>query len=264
MMEEKRELTVEELEEEVKKLTGSTTTKISEVKKKLEEKKQFVERSLYEAEVEKRKELEKKVEYLEKLLLKAQAQITTVKTKKQVTNEDIINNLKDKHKFSYNAERYPWMYFIGSEKDKESWLQEWSNFLFDFCKEFRIHIADLVHLSTVRPFSAFKENREKYIQEIMNYLAKTTNLAEWINNKKTRLRIYWRSLQEWSEKLYNYVFLAGEEIATLLDLKSYGPEISKGFDTLPPNDLKKILEILKDEKKLEWIDKKTVKFIYGN
>ena len=262
MVEKEREQTVEELEEEVRKLTGSTTTKISEVKKKLEEKKKYVEKSLYEAEVEKRKELEKKVEYLEKLLLKAQAQITTVKTKKVTTKDEIIKNLRDKHKFSFNEERYPWMYFIGSEKDKESWLQEWSNFLFDFCKEFRVHVADIVTLSTERPFSAFKENREKYVQEIMNYLAKTTNLAEWINNKKTRLRIYWRSLQEWSEKLYDYMFLAGEEIATLFDLKSFGPEISKGFENLPSNDLKKILEILKDEKKIEWIDKKTVKFIY--
>ncbi len=262
MMEEERDLTVEELEEEVRKLTGSTTSKISEVKKKLEEKKQYVERSLYEAEVEKRKELEKKVEYLEKLLLKAQAQVPSEKSKKEITKEEIIKILKEKHKFSYNEERYPWMYFIGSEKDKESWLQEWSNFLFDFCKEFQIHIADLVSISTTPPFSAFKENREKYVQEIMNYLAKTTNLAEWINNKKTRLRIYWCSLQEWSEKLYDYMFLAGEEIATLIDLKSFGTDIAKGFESLPPNDLKKILEILKDEKKIEWIDKKTVKFIY--
>ncbi|MHA1785129.1 MAG: hypothetical protein ACTSVE_08020, partial [Candidatus Helarchaeota archaeon] len=259
-MEKERDQSIEELEEEVRRLTGDIDKKTSEIKEKLIRKNDVVDRALYEEEVLKRKELEKKVEYLEKLLLKQQEQLAIKKSKKESSHEEIVKKLKSKHKFAYNVDRYPWMYSI-TEKDKESWLQEWSNFLFDFAKEFSIHIVDLASLSTQAPFSAFKENREKYIREIMNYLAKNTQLAEWVNNEKTRLRIYWCSLQEWSEKLHDYMFLNGLEIATLLDIKDKGKEIVKGFDTLPSKDLKKIIDILVKEKKASWINKKSVKFL---
>ncbi|NHI93153.1 MAG: hypothetical protein EAX96_11675 [Candidatus Lokiarchaeota archaeon] len=260
MAEKEKDQTIEELEEEVRRITGEINDKTSKIKDKLEKTSNVIDRKLYEEEVEKRKYLEKRVEELENKIEKLQQKLAA-KTKKQTTHDEIIEKLKKKHKFAYNPERYPWMYTI-SEKDKNSWLEEWSNFLFDFAKEFTIHIVDVAYLSTQAPFSAFKENREKYLLEIMNYLAKNTQLAMWIDTKKHRLRIYWFSLDDWGDKLLDYMFLNGEEIATLRDIKDVGKDIAKGFDTLPSDDLKKIIKILEDRKKARWIDKQTVKFLH--
>ena len=260
MVEKEREQTIEELEEEVRKLTGEIDNKTTKIKSQLEKSAKVIDKKLYEKEVERRKYLEKRVEELEGKIRKLEQKLLA-KTKKERTHEDIVAELQKKHKFAYNQERYPWMYSI-SEKDKQSWIQEWSNFLFDYAKEFVIHIVDLATLSTQAPFSAFKENREKYLLEIMNYLVKNTQLAVWENPKKHRLRIYWFSLDDWSDKLLNFMFLNGEEIVTLRDIKNVGKDIARGFDTLPPEDLKKIINILEDKKKAKWIDKKSVQFIY--
>ena len=173
-------------------------------------------------------------------------------------------NREIKYKFTYDPDQYPWMYDINSVQSKEEkveWLQEWGNFVFDYAKARSIHIIDLFTIATEPPFNAFKQNRERCLREIFDYLATQTVFAEWYNQEKTRLRIYWRSLEEWSELLYDYMYLNGVEIATLIDIKNFGDTITEGFATLPARDLKEIIEILIKNKKAVWIDKKTVKFL---
>lgn len=227
----------------------------------------LIDTALYE-EVKKRKELERKIIHLKNLLLKQHQKLKNIahfQEKKEKTKEEIILELKRKHKFTFNPDQYPWMYNIDSiqsEKEKVEWLQEWSNFLFDYAKAFLIHIIDIFGIATEHPFSDFKQNREKYLKEIFNYLASKTAFAEWYNKEKTRLRIYWRSLDEWSEHLYDCMYLNGIEIATLIDIKNFGEEIADGFATLQARDIKKIIDILVKNKKATWIDKKAIKFLF--
>lgn len=118
---------------------------------------------------------------------------------------------------------------IKSEKEKGEWLQEWGNFIIDYAKAHLIHVLDVLRLATEPPFSEFKQNREKYLKEIFEYLASKTTFAEWYNKERTRLRVYWRSLEEWSERLYDYMYLNGTEIATLIDITNEGGSDRRGL-----------------------------------
>ncbi|MHA1428279.1 MAG: hypothetical protein ACTSQI_20025 [Candidatus Helarchaeota archaeon] len=237
---------------------------IEEVSTVIREKR--VDVRLYLEEKRKRIELEKKLSELEQLNFKLQEILDTsqIKAKHRKTREEILQELKEKHKFAFNSDEYPWMYNIVSLKSEEElveWCQEWANFLIDYAKAFLIHVVDIVNLVTEPPFTEFKQNRESYLKKIFDYLATRTTLAEWSNTEKTRLRIYWRSLEEWSEQLFDFMYLIGTEVATLFDIKTYGEEIAEGFATLPARDIIKIIDILVRNKQAAWIDKKTVKFL---
>lgn len=222
--------------------------------------------TLYEKEVKKRKELEQKVVHLKKVIEEQQeklSQMSQISETQEKSRETLIQELKTKYKFAYNIDRYPWMYdrsSIQSEEEGIEWFQEWGNFLFDYAKAFLIHIVDLSALVTEPPFTEFKRNREQYLKEIFTFLASKTPLAKWSNKEKTRLRIYWRSLEAWSEALYEYMYLNGTEIATLIDIKNEGEQIAAGFATLPAPDIGQIINLLIKDRKAAWIDKKTVKF----
>lgn len=175
--------------------------------------------------------------------------------------EVLQKKLKETYKWAFNENLYPWMYFYKTDDERDKFLQEWGEFLLDYTRTHLIHIFDMISQSSESPFKYLRE-REKYMREILEELAKT-DFAEWLNDEKTRLRVYWKSLDEWAEKLHNYCFWRGEEILTLIDLKEAGDEVERGFGSLPPFDIRKIIEILIKKKKVKWVDKekKTVKFL---
>lgn len=182
--------------------------------------------------------------------------------KKELVEENVIENLIKTYKWAYKENLYPWMYWIPEKNtDLDSWLEEWSNFLFDWAKEFVQHIVDLYELATKRPFNALQD-RDLALHKIMENLARNSKFAKWINDEKTRLRIYWQSLDKWGEILYDWAFLVGEERLTLLDLREQGTQIANGFETLPAKDLKGIIDLLVKSKKAIWIDKKSFKFLF--
>jgi vacuolar-type H+-ATPase subunit I/STV1 len=259
--EQKRNPDEEQEENDQNRLAGKKKQKSLVVSQK-----QTAKKKDCEEEIRRRKALELKVKKLEALLRHQQEQLDVyLKLPEKSTEETAIQGLKEKYKFAYNSEQYPWMYNIESlksEKQKIEWLQEWANFVIDYAKTFIIHVIDVVNLLTQQPFSDFKQNRERYLKDIMNYLATQTTIAEWIDKAKTRLRLYWRSLEEWSEKLYDYMFIIGTEIVTLIDIKNTGAQIAEGFVTLPSPDLKRIIDLLVKDKKANWIDKKSVKFCF--
>ncbi|MHA1300021.1 MAG: hypothetical protein ACTSO9_11425 [Candidatus Helarchaeota archaeon] len=181
---------------------------------------------------------------------------------KEIIEEEIIQRLIKTYKWAYKENLYPWMYWIPEKnKDLDSWLDEWGDFLFDWSREFIIHIADMYELATKRPFSALQD-RDKALQLIFENLVKNSRFAKWINDEKTRLRIYWRSLDKWGDLLYDWAFLVGEQRLTLLDLREMGEQIAKGFETLPAKDLKEIIELLVKKKKAVWIDKRSFKLLF--
>jgi len=237
-----------------------------EVKEKIKEK----DISEMEAEAEKLVKnistnteiIKNKVKEIVSQKIPTKSEIVDKNKEKTITEEKIIQKLIKTYKWAYKENLYPWMYWIPEkDKDIESWLDEWSDFLFDWAKEFVLHIVDLYDLATKRPFNALQD-RDKALQKIFGNLAKNSKFARWINDEKTRLRIYWQSLDKWGDDLYDWAFLIGEERLTLLDLREMGSRISKGFETLPARDLREIVDLLVKKKKAVWIDKKSFKFLF--
>ena len=228
---------------------------------KSEEAQKTVEIALYEGEVKKVKFLERKVAYLNRLVLKQRQQLSEFNA---ITRDEaaIVQELRAKHKFPYNCKEYPWMYNTNftSKQDKLEALREWGNFLLDYAKNLLIHILDVFSLATESPFCDLQQNREQFLRDVFEYLSKNNDSVEWFDAEKTRLRIYWRSLKDWSEDLYDYMYLNGREIATLIDIKTVSDEIALGFKTLPLRDLKRVIDILVKNEQAHWIDAKTVKF----
>ena len=191
-----------------------------------------------------------------------EVKIEQVPKEKEITEEDIIDKLITTYKWAYKENLFPWMYWIPEkEKDLDSWKDEWSDFLLDWAKAFLLHIVDIYDLATKRPFKSLQD-REKAIELIFENLAKNSKFAIWVNNEKTRLRIYWQSLDKWGEELFDWAYLVGEERLTLLDLRDMGDQICKGFNTLPAKDLREIINLLVKNKKAAWIDEKSFKLLF--
>ncbi len=144
----------------------------------------------------------------------------------------------------------------------QSWLEEWSNFLLKWAEATNSHVVSVPRLLTEFPFNnpVIKAKLlEPEIREICEYLIQK-NLATWYDKNKRRLRIYWKSLDEFAEDLYDWAFLRGESFATLMDLAQAG----QPWSNLPPKELQRLMELLVREGRAEWADeeKRTIQFLY--
>ena len=76
-------------------------------------------------------------------------------------------------------------------------------------------------------------------------------LAEWLDRKKESLRVYWRSLEEWSKIIVNW---ARDNVIAdpilLPDIRNSGEE----FANLPENDVKKVFKMIADDAKGDMIE----------
>lgn len=144
----------------------------------------------------------------------------------------------------------------------QSWLEEWSSFLLKWAEATRTHLISVPQLITEFPFNnpVIKAKLlEPEIREICEYLIRK-NLAKWHDKSKRRLRIYWKSLEEFAEDLYDWAFMRGESFATLMDLA----QADQPWSNLPPRELQRVMELLVKEERAEWADeeRRTIQFIY--
>ena len=87
----------------------------------------------------------------------------------------------------------------------------------------------------------------------------------WWDKKKIRLRLYWRTLDEWADIIYEWSIKTGraasaDSVMTLYDIQSAG----QPWSTIPQEDLKRIFEIMVEKGYIEWADKKknAIAFIF--
>ncbi len=144
----------------------------------------------------------------------------------------------------------------------QSWLEEWGSFLLKWAEATRTHVVSIPHLISEFPFNnpiIKAKLLEPEIREICEHLI-YKNLAKWYDKTKRRLRIYWKTLEEFAEDLYDWAFLRGESFATLMDLVQAG----QPWSNLPPKELQQLMEFLVKERRAEWADeeKRTIQFIY--
>jgi len=174
----------------------------------------------------------------------------------QELEEEIIGEkgLIEKKLTAYEklVEAYPWleeerkkfMYTMPDQKiqknDYISWKNEWAKVLFDYARFAVLHIIYIRELNSQKPFSDFN-NREKYILEIVKVLI-SQKQAKWLSKKKDKLRIYWKTLEVYSDEIYNWAYENGKlEPIMIYELRDAKQE---DFSNLPLEDLEEIFKIL--------------------
>ncbi len=143
----------------------------------------------------------------------------------------------------------PWM-FTKPENPKflESWRSDWSDYTLKWAKFLIIHLISVAELMGKNPFDKLSEVTLRDILEYMN----SKNSIKWWDKNKTLVRIYWRSLEEWSEIIYRWALETGRLDFTLFELMD-GEE---NFCSLPREDIKEILKIMVEKEYAEWMGKK--------
>ncbi|NVM44955.1 MAG: hypothetical protein HWN79_08555 [Candidatus Lokiarchaeota archaeon] len=184
-------------------------------------------------------QIEKELRELELEIVKERGAVT----KEVSTYEMILNDypwLEEK--------RYIFMYSLPNKKtdlkDYESWKQEWSKVLFDYARYAILHILYLRKTESEKPFSNF-EDRKKALEEIAEELVNKEQ-AEWLSKSKEKLRVYWKSLDNWAEEIYEWAM----EISPLEPILVFEiRESNKEFSKLPSEDIVKIFKMLEKEKR---------------
>jgi DNA repair exonuclease SbcCD ATPase subunit len=192
------------------------------------------------------KEYEKNAQAIEEELEKIELEIVGeegVAAKEVSTYELLLNDypwLEEK--------RYVFMFSIPNKKtnlkDYESWKNEWSKVLFDYARYAILHILYLRKLHTIKPFSNF-ENRDQALQILAQELVDRTQ-AEWLSKSKEKLRVYWKSLDNWAEEIYQWALeISPLEPILIFEIR----ESNKEFSTLPNEDIERIFKLLEKDKR---------------
>jgi len=230
--EEENELSVaksQDIEARLDKIEDFLTSKLGEVDLKA-----------YEQNAE---EVEQELKLIEREIVGEKGVIS----KEVSTYELLVNDypwLKEK--------RYVFMYTLPNKKkdlkDFESWKNEWSKILFDYARYAILHILYLRQLESEKPFSKFEERTEA-LKEIAEELVEKEQ-AEWLSKSKEKLRVYWKSLDNWAQEIYEWALeISPLEPILIFEIR----ESNREFSNLPKDDIITIFKILEKNKKGEII-----------
>ncbi|MHA1824920.1 MAG: hypothetical protein ACTSXM_13775 [Promethearchaeota archaeon] len=144
--------------------------------------------------------------------------------------------------------RYIFMYSIPNKKtntkDYESWKTEWLKVLFDYARYAILHILYIRKMHTVKPFANF-EDRDTAIRELAEGLVDKKQ-AEWLSKNKEKLRVYWKSLDNWAEDIYEWAMeISPLEPILIFEIR----ESNQEFSNLPREDIKKIFKMLEKDRR---------------
>jgi len=141
-------------------------------------------------------------------------------------------------------ERKKFMYTMPNKNkqnnDYTSWKTEWAKVLFDYARFAVLHIIYIRELNSEKPFSDFTK-RERYLLEIAEELI-SQKQAIWLSKKKKKLRVYWKTLEVWSDDIYKWAYDNGKiEPIMIYEIREAKQE---DFSNLPLEDLEEIFKIL--------------------
>ncbi|MFX0009005.1 MAG: hypothetical protein ACFE9R_01715 [Candidatus Hermodarchaeota archaeon] len=215
----------EEIESRLDKIEDFLTSKFGEIDEKA-----------YKFNAE---QIEQELKTIEYEIIGEKAAVT-----KEISTYDLLIN---EHPWLEES-RYVFMYSIPNKKtdlkDYESWKQEWTKVLFDYARYAILHILYLRKLESEKPFSKF-EDRSTALQEIADGLVDKKQ-AEWLSKSKEKLRVYWKSLDNWAEEIYRWAMeISPLEPILIFEIR----DSNKPFSTLPNDDIIKIFKMLEKDKK---------------
>ncbi|WP_287586970.1 hypothetical protein [Candidatus Borrarchaeum sp.] len=204
--------------------------------------------------------VDKEIEILEKEIENAEIELEKAKT------HDAEAQAKEYFQKKYEWISHPWMFSCPphSKKDHyESWKEDWGNLLLDWAKYFTKHIVGILELTDQYPFYNDEIKRglsEEDIRSIMEFLI-ARDLARWISKEETRLRIYWKSLEAWSDIIYEWILEAWAQdswVITLIDLV----RAKQSFSTIPPKELNEIMRIMVKKGYATKVDEKAIEISF--
>lgn len=162
--------------------------------------------------------------------------------RKAAVTVSIFDQLCEEHDW-LKKPQFGFMYTMPNKKkekrDYESWLDDWRKVLFDYAQIASKHIIYSRKLLSERPWSEFRDRTEA-INEISDSLVKK-KMAEWLDKKKKKLRIYWRSLEAWADEIVDWIRetpITGPVM--IQDIRNS----NKPFSDLPTDDIFKIFNII--------------------
>ena len=219
----------EEIDERLNKIEDILTSKIGEIDQKT------YEQNAAQIEIELR-----------------EIELEIVKEREAVTQEISTYELLLNDYPWLEEKRYIFMYSIPNRKtdlkDYESWKNEWSKVLFDYARYAILHILYLRQSESEKPFSNF-EDRKQALEEIAEELINKEQ-AEWLSKSKEKLRVYWKSLDNWAEEIYDWAMeISPLEPILIFEIR----ESNKAFSKLPNDDIIKIFKMLEKDKRGEII-----------
>ena len=213
----------EEIEERLNKIEDILTSKLGEIDQKV------YEQNAAQIEIELR-----------------EIELEIIKEREAVTQEISTYELLLNDYPWLEEKRYIFMYSIPNRKtdlkDYESWKNEWSKVLFDYARYAILHILYLRQTGSEKPFSNF-EDRKQALEEIAEELINKEQ-AEWLSKSKEKLRVYWKSLDNWAEDIYEWAM----EISPLEPILVFEiRESNRAFSKLPNDDIIKIFKMLEKD-----------------
>ena len=219
----------EEIDERLNKIEDILTSKLGEIDQKT------YEQNAAQIEIELR-----------------EIELEIVKEREAVTQEISTYELLLNDYPWLEEKRYIFMYSIPNKKtdlkDYESWKIEWSKVLFDYARYAILHILYLRQSESEKPFSNF-EDRKQALEEIAEELINKEQ-AEWLSKSKEKLRVYWKSLDNWAEEIYDWAMeISPLEPILIFEIR----ESNKAFSKLPNDDIIKIFKMLEKDKRGEII-----------
>lgn len=144
----------------------------------------------------------------------------------------------------------PWMFT--KPKDERflmSWREEWAKYVLGWAEALVIHI---ISINEMLSRDLFRKLSGDDLVDVLNYMC-TKNWCKWWDKKKTLIRIYWKSLEEWKEIIWTWAASQGLEYISIMDLIN----VREAFSTIPREELEFLLKDLVKEKRAVWADKKT-------
>ena len=215
---------------------------LEDIEKRLDAIEEFLEEKTQKAEVViKTKDLDQIEKELQSLENEIEVEPTVVE--KELTPYE---QLVKEHPWIEEA-RFEYMYSAPDKKknakDYNSWLDEWSQIIYDYARISIIHVLYIRKLNAEKPFSKLR-NRDGAIAIIAQRLVEQ-NIGVWINKKKKEaIRVYWKTLDEWAEGILEWARESNKlEPILTFEIRESGML----FAELPKRDLTRIFKKLEKE-----------------
>ncbi len=159
----------------------------------------------------------------------------------------------------------PWMFVTPKkEAQKDSWVDSWKLVILDFSKFYTQHIINIYEVRKKHPFTHKDTKRSLKDDQLVFIIDKMQEegLAKWLSSKKIRARIYYKTIEQWAEEIYNDLFESGKlvEVLTLQEFKL----MNKEWSNLPDADFQEIFKLFVEAKKAKYVTKErdTIQFIF--
>uniref|UniRef100_A0A0N5BW49 Vacuolar protein-sorting-associated protein 25 n=1 Tax=Strongyloides papillosus TaxID=174720 RepID=A0A0N5BW49_STREA len=155
---------------------------------------------------------------------------------------------------------FPWHYDFPpfytiqpNSTTKEKQLEAWGRLVIDFCHHLSLYTVDLNELSCSELFCNQKLNRRLNldgIKTVFEYLEQKEHI-EWLDSKKTRCHVYWRTPSEWGDQIYEWASQNGliNSPCTLFELTQGEDTVKESFYGLSKDILIKSLQTLENKRK---------------